>query len=186
MAPKPQLAQLAPRFLRNVLLWGDPETSKGDMAPELLELQKQAQAAAGTSFVVTVNTKKIRSSRPDSLGYPVFLAVLMCGGCFLICALFCSLSVGIFLFPVCLFFLVLIIVLSSWHVFLSSMFTLLDRLSFCHTRLLSCCSNHHQKRGFGKIRPKTKPPCTFHQGIMVERPLPRGTALLGSSEALNF
>lgn len=31
------------RFLRNVLLWGDPETSKGDMAPELLELQKQAQ-----------------------------------------------------------------------------------------------------------------------------------------------
>lgn len=58
MAPKPQLAQLAPRFLRNVLLWGDPETSKGDMAPELLELQKQAQAAAGTSFVVTVNTKK--------------------------------------------------------------------------------------------------------------------------------
>eukprot|EP00931_Biecheleriopsis_adriatica_P089960 TRINITY_DN64013_c0_g1_i1.p1 TRINITY_DN64013_c0_g1~~TRINITY_DN64013_c0_g1_i1.p1 ORF type:complete len:1076 (-),score=227.82 TRINITY_DN64013_c0_g1_i1:45-3272(-) len=32
------------RFVRNVLLWGDPETSKGDNAPELLELQKQAQA----------------------------------------------------------------------------------------------------------------------------------------------
>lgn len=31
------------RFIRNVLLWGDPETAKGDMAPELLELQKQAQ-----------------------------------------------------------------------------------------------------------------------------------------------
>jgi len=32
------------RFLRNVLLWADPETCKGDTAPELLELQKQAQA----------------------------------------------------------------------------------------------------------------------------------------------
>jgi len=32
------------RFLRNVLLWGDPETCKGDATPELLELQKQAQA----------------------------------------------------------------------------------------------------------------------------------------------
>ena len=31
------------RFIRNVLLWGDPETAKGEMAPELLELQKQAQ-----------------------------------------------------------------------------------------------------------------------------------------------
>ncbi|CAJ1419685.1 unnamed protein product [Effrenium voratum] len=31
------------RFIRNVLLWGDPETAKGDNAPELLELQKQAQ-----------------------------------------------------------------------------------------------------------------------------------------------
>ena len=31
------------RFIRNVLLWGDPETSKGDTAIELLELQKQAQ-----------------------------------------------------------------------------------------------------------------------------------------------
>jgi len=31
------------RFLRNVLLWGDPETAKGDAAPELMELQKQAQ-----------------------------------------------------------------------------------------------------------------------------------------------
>ena len=36
--------QQRPRFIRNVLLWGDPETAKGDMAPELLELQKQAQA----------------------------------------------------------------------------------------------------------------------------------------------
>mmetsp|Transcript_14583 Transcript_14583/g.37141 ORF Transcript_14583/g.37141 Transcript_14583/m.37141 type:complete len:1090 (-) Transcript_14583:220-3489(-) len=32
------------RFLRNVLLWGDPETCKGDATPDLLELQKQAQA----------------------------------------------------------------------------------------------------------------------------------------------
>lgn len=32
------------RFIRNVLLWGDPETCKGDATPELLELQKQAQA----------------------------------------------------------------------------------------------------------------------------------------------
>jgi len=32
------------RFLRNVLLWGDPETSRGDTAAELVELQKQAQA----------------------------------------------------------------------------------------------------------------------------------------------
>jgi len=31
------------RFIRNVLLWGDPETAKGEMAPELLELQKHAQ-----------------------------------------------------------------------------------------------------------------------------------------------
>ena len=36
--------RLGLRFIRNVLLWGDPETAKGDMAPELLELQKQAQA----------------------------------------------------------------------------------------------------------------------------------------------
>lgn len=26
-----------------MLLWGDPETAKGEMAPELLELQKHAQ-----------------------------------------------------------------------------------------------------------------------------------------------
>lgn len=32
------------RFLRNVLLWADPETYKGDQPPELLELQKHAQA----------------------------------------------------------------------------------------------------------------------------------------------
>jgi len=31
------------RFVRNILLWGDPETCKGDSTPELLELQKQAQ-----------------------------------------------------------------------------------------------------------------------------------------------
>mmetsp|Transcript_103923 Transcript_103923/g.289556 ORF Transcript_103923/g.289556 Transcript_103923/m.289556 type:complete len:1080 (-) Transcript_103923:131-3370(-) len=31
------------RFIRNVLLWADPETCKGDTAPELLELQQQAQ-----------------------------------------------------------------------------------------------------------------------------------------------
>ncbi|CAE6969676.1 unnamed protein product [Symbiodinium sp. CCMP2456] len=32
------------RFLRNILLWGDPDTSRGDNAPELVQLQKQAQA----------------------------------------------------------------------------------------------------------------------------------------------
>jgi len=32
------------RFLRNVLLWADPSTCKGDTSPELLELQRQAQA----------------------------------------------------------------------------------------------------------------------------------------------
>merc|ERR1712232_568631 len=31
------------RFVRNMLLWADPETRKGDNAPELLELQNQAQ-----------------------------------------------------------------------------------------------------------------------------------------------
>jgi hypothetical protein len=31
------------RFIRNIILWGDPETRKGDNAPELLELQNQAQ-----------------------------------------------------------------------------------------------------------------------------------------------
>ena len=32
------------RFLRNILLWGDPDTSRGDNAPELVQLQTQAQA----------------------------------------------------------------------------------------------------------------------------------------------
>eukprot|EP00419_Tripos_fusus_P012513 CAMPEP_0172669110 /NCGR_PEP_ID=MMETSP1074-20121228/9477_1 /TAXON_ID=2916 /ORGANISM="Ceratium fusus, Strain PA161109" /LENGTH=1085 /DNA_ID=CAMNT_0013485847 /DNA_START=101 /DNA_END=3358 /DNA_ORIENTATION=+ len=32
------------RFVRNILLWGDPETCKGDSAPEVVDLQKQAQA----------------------------------------------------------------------------------------------------------------------------------------------
>ncbi|OLQ05371.1 hypothetical protein AK812_SmicGene11465 [Symbiodinium microadriaticum] len=36
------------RFLRNILLWGDPDTSRGDNAPELVQLQKQAQAVATT------------------------------------------------------------------------------------------------------------------------------------------
>lgn len=31
------------RFVRNMLLWADPDTRKGDNAPELLELQNQAQ-----------------------------------------------------------------------------------------------------------------------------------------------
>ena len=39
------------RFIRNVLLWGDPETSKGDTAIELLELQKQAQESFLLSFI---------------------------------------------------------------------------------------------------------------------------------------
>lgn len=35
------------RFIRNVLLWGDPETcKKNDLTPELLDLQKLAQALA--------------------------------------------------------------------------------------------------------------------------------------------
>lgn len=34
------------RFIRNVLLWADPETHKGDPAPELRELLGQAQAIA--------------------------------------------------------------------------------------------------------------------------------------------
>lgn len=32
------------RFIRNIILWADPETRKGDNAPELMELQNQAQA----------------------------------------------------------------------------------------------------------------------------------------------
>lgn len=32
------------RFIRNVLLWADPETSKGDTSPELVALQQTAQA----------------------------------------------------------------------------------------------------------------------------------------------
>eukprot|EP00933_Yihiella_yeosuensis_P013903 TRINITY_DN1266_c0_g1_i1.p1 TRINITY_DN1266_c0_g1~~TRINITY_DN1266_c0_g1_i1.p1 ORF type:complete len:1065 (-),score=200.15 TRINITY_DN1266_c0_g1_i1:131-3325(-) len=32
------------RFVRNILLWGDPETARGDNSPELVELQNQAQA----------------------------------------------------------------------------------------------------------------------------------------------
>mmetsp|Transcript_2912 Transcript_2912/g.9071 ORF Transcript_2912/g.9071 Transcript_2912/m.9071 type:complete len:1084 (+) Transcript_2912:224-3475(+) len=31
------------RFMRNILLWADPETCRGDSAPELQELQKHAQ-----------------------------------------------------------------------------------------------------------------------------------------------
>ena len=49
---------LTVRFIRNVLLWGDPETAKGDMAFELLELQKQAQAGGD---------RKKKSPRTDEL-----------------------------------------------------------------------------------------------------------------------
>lgn len=34
----------AMRFLRNVILWADPSTSRGEASPELIEMQKHAQA----------------------------------------------------------------------------------------------------------------------------------------------
>eukprot|EP00930_Biecheleria_cincta_P097581 TRINITY_DN89289_c0_g1_i1.p1 TRINITY_DN89289_c0_g1~~TRINITY_DN89289_c0_g1_i1.p1 ORF type:complete len:956 (+),score=166.56 TRINITY_DN89289_c0_g1_i1:173-2869(+) len=35
------------RFLRNVLLWGDPETARGDTSSDLVDLQKAAQTVMG-------------------------------------------------------------------------------------------------------------------------------------------
>ena len=139
--------QQRPRFIRNVLLWGDPETAKGDMAPELLELQKQAQARYQAS--------------PN-------------GSCFMAVH-------GMFLdqWYLCVWLVVWNIFFhnrwdnpSHWHIFFRGVQTTnkVYRCIICMYTYLIDSWNPPQSFA-------TLPMC---RGIMVERQLPRGTAIVQS------